>query len=71
MSSETGLSISTSRLFGAACKAADSGDASTVSDILAFVEDLLEQVETLHPEVVNALDISFLEDLSSAEPHRP
>jgi len=51
-------------------KAADSGGVSTASDILAFVEDLLEKVDTLHPEVVGALDISFLEDLYLAEPHQ-
>jgi len=51
-------------------KAAGLGDVSTASDILAFVEDLLQRVDTLHPEVVNALDISFLEDLYLAEPQQ-
>ena len=51
--------------------AADSRDVVTARDVLDFVEQLLDKVDTLHPEVVNALDVSFLEDLYLSEPqHR-
>jgi hypothetical protein len=42
-------------------RAAESRDIAVVSDILAFVEQLLQ--EPLHPEVLHALDSSFIEDL--------
>ncbi len=51
-------------------KAADSGDVSTASEILVFIEDLIQKVDVLHPEVVDALDVSFLLDLYLAEPHQ-
>lgn len=52
-------------------RAAESRDSATVSDILALVEQLFEDVDTLHPEVANALEVSFLEDLYLGEPqHR-
>ncbi len=38
---------------------------SKARDILG-VEELLEKVDALHPEVVNALDVSFLEDLHAS-----
>ncbi len=37
-------------------KAADSGDVSTARDTFAFVEDLLERVDTLDPEIVGTLE---------------
>ena len=51
-------------------KAADSADVPTASEILAFVEDLVQRIDALHPEVVNALDVSFLLDLYLAEPQQ-
>jgi hypothetical protein len=48
-------------------RAADSNDAGTARDILTFIEELLEKRDVLHPEVLNALDVSFLEDLYLAE----
>ncbi len=48
-------------------RAADSNDAGAARDILAFIEELLDKLDLLHPEVVNALDVSFLEDLYLAD----
>src|SRR5262245_60953472 len=44
-------------------RAADSQDLTTARNVLEFVEQLFDKIDTLHPEVVNALDVSFLEDL--------
>jgi hypothetical protein len=29
--------------------------------VLSFVEDLVEKLDSLHPEVIDALDVSFLD----------
>ena len=46
-------------------RAAESRDVAAVSDILAFVEQLLE--EPLHPQVLRALDSSFMKILLLGE----
>jgi len=51
-------------------KAADDNDAGAARDILNFIEELVDKVDALHPDVVNALDVSFLEDLYLAEQHQ-
>jgi hypothetical protein len=51
-------------------KAADDRDAGAARDILNFIEELVDKLDTLHPDVVNALDVSFLEDLYLAEQHQ-
>ncbi len=51
-------------------KAADSNDVSVASQILAFVEELLQRPNLLHPEVLDAIEVSFIEDLYLAEPHQ-
>ena len=48
-------------------RAADSNDAGAATEILTFIEELLEKLDVLHPDVVKALDVSFLEDLYLAE----
>jgi hypothetical protein len=48
-------------------RAADSNDAGAARDVLTFIEELLDKLDVLHPDVVNALDVSFLEDLYLAE----
>ena len=71
MSSETGLSISTSRLFGAAWRRPRTQEMSRQRTISSRSLRISSKRSTrLHPEVVNALDISFLEDLYLAEPHQ-
>jgi hypothetical protein len=49
-------------------RAADAHDVSAASDILSFIEELVNNLDALHPEVVNGLDVSFLEDLYLAAP---
>jgi hypothetical protein len=50
-----------------------------LDNILEFIENLLSQKASLHPDVLNAIEISFIEDLILAEnpiyehakPHMP
>jgi hypothetical protein len=44
-------------------RAIDEQDGVTIADILAFTEELFASPDLLHPDVVNAIEISFLEDL--------
>jgi hypothetical protein len=48
-------------------QAVGSSDMRTIRAVLAFVEDLLAVPET-HPEVVNAIEVSFFEDLYLGDP---
>lgn len=48
-------------------RAADANDIGAAGDVLAFIEELVDKLDALHPDVVNALDVSFLEDLFLAE----
>jgi hypothetical protein len=38
-----------------------------LADIFGFIESLLSQKRSLHPDVLNAIEISFVEDLILAE----
>lgn len=49
-------------------RAADSNDVGAAVGILTFIEELVHGRDTLHPEVIDALDVSFLEDLYLAAP---
>jgi hypothetical protein len=51
-------------------RAADADDVSSASEILGFVEELAGKLDELHPDVINALDVSFLEDLYLGEQSR-
>jgi hypothetical protein len=44
-------------------RAADANDVDAAANILSFIEELVDQLDSIHPDVVNALDVSFLEDL--------
>jgi hypothetical protein len=44
-------------------RAVDEQDSVMIADILAFTEDLFASPDLLHPDVLNAIEISFLEDL--------
>ena len=48
-------------------RAADSNDVGAASDVLTFIEELVDKLDVLHPDVDNALDVSFLEDLYLSE----
>lgn len=48
-------------------RAADANDVDAARDLLTFIEELVGELDTLHPDVVNALDVSFIEDLYLAE----
>jgi hypothetical protein len=50
--------------------AADAQDVAAAEEILAFIEEPFENLPALHPNVVNALNIGFLEDLYLSEPRR-
>ena len=49
-------------------RAATAQDVNAAKDVLSFVEELVERLHSLHPEVVDALDVSFLEDLYLSKP---
>ena len=51
-------------------RAADSDDAASALAILSFIEELLECATRLHPDVINAIEVSFIEDLYLAEPRQ-
>lgn len=48
-------------------RAANANDAAAAREVLNFIEELLDKRDALHPDVVNALEVSFLEDLYLAE----
>jgi hypothetical protein len=48
--------------------AANDQDAEKALAILGFIDDLYRQPLELHPDVLNALDVSFVEDLYLSGP---
>jgi hypothetical protein len=48
-------------------RAADSADCAGAISILSFVEELLADSKRLHPDVINAIEVSFVEDLFLGE----
>lgn len=51
-------------------RAADTNDTQTARTILEFVEELLAKPDAIEPEVRNAIDVSFVEDLYLGESQR-
>lgn len=51
-------------------RAAESSDETTARDILGFVEELISQPLALHPDVEDAIAVSFIEDLYLSAPHQ-